>query len=73
MGDYNSYLVKGIAPGRETEKPAPGVNSKTAMWLVKIWLIFVGRGGTFEFLRGGRLRDGRRTRDKRRRGIVVSY
>ena len=25
------------------------------MWLVKIWLIFVGRGGNFEFLRGLRL------------------
>ena len=34
------------------------------MWLIKIWLIFVGWGGNFEFLRGVRLRDGRRTRDE---------
>ena len=50
------------------------------MFLEEICLIFVGRGGNFEFLRGGRLRDGRRTRDagprkmdEGGRGIVVSY
>ncbi len=50
------------------------VNRIADMWLVKICLIFVGRGGNFEFLRGGgMLRDGRRAMDEGGRGIVVSY
>jgi len=49
--------VRGEAPGRETEKPAPGVNSRAEgvdfrIFSPKICLIFVGRGGNFEFLRG---------------------